>query len=115
MKKKLDWLPEGTRTLIEPEHPHMSLARQCDLVGVPRSSFSSRPQGERAEHLHVMRLLDEQYTLTPYDGVRRMTAWLRRDGYHVPHKRVARLMQTMGLEAIYPTPRLSQTQPLHRV
>src|SRR5262245_8092534 len=93
----------------------MSLARQCDLVGVPRSSFYYRPPGERAEHLHLMRLLDAQDTLTPDYGGRRMTAWLRREGYHVHHKRVARWRQTMGIEAIYPQPRLSQTQPLHRV
>lgn len=93
----------------------MRIARQCDLVGLPRSSFYYRPQGESAENLHLMRLVDEQYTLTPYYGVRRMTAWLRREGYHVNHKRVARLMQTMGIEAIYPKPRLSQTQPMHRV
>ena len=62
-----------------------------------------------------MRLLDEQYTLTPYDGVRRMTAWLRSQGYHVHHKRVARLRHTMGIEAISPKPRLSQAQPTHRV
>jgi putative transposase len=101
--------------LIEPEHPHIRMARQCDLVGLPRSSFYYRPQGESAEHLHVRRLLDEQYTLTPYYGVRRMTAWFRSEGHHVNHKRVARLMHTMGIEAIYPKPRLSQVQPTQRV
>jgi putative transposase len=44
-----------------------------------------------------------------------MTAWVRRQGDHVHHKRVARLMQTRGIEAIYPQPHLSQTHPLHRV
>jgi len=44
-----------------------------------------------------------------------MTAWLRRQGYAVNHKRVARLMHTMGLEAIYPKPRTSQVPPTHRV
>jgi putative transposase len=62
-----------------------------------------------------MRLLDEQYTLTPYYGVRRMTAWLRSQGYHVNHKRVARLMHAMGIEAIYPKPHLSQAHPAHQV
>jgi putative transposase len=66
------------------------------------------------ENLHLLRLLDEPYTVTPYYGVRRMTAWLRRQGYHVHHKRVARWRQTMGREAIYPKPRLSQTQPMPR-
>lgn len=62
-----------------------------------------------------MRLLDEQYTDTPYYGIRRMTAWLRSQGYKVNPKRVARLMRTMGLETIYPKPRISQPHPEHRV
>jgi putative transposase len=62
-----------------------------------------------------MRLLDEQYTQTPYYGVRRMTAWLRSQGYPVNHKRVLRLLRTMGLETIYPRPRTSQPHPTHRV
>ena len=62
-----------------------------------------------------MRLLDKQYTDTPYYGIRRMTAWLRSQGYVVNHKRVARLLRTMGLETLYPKPRLSQVHPTHRV
>jgi len=62
-----------------------------------------------------MRLLDKQYTDTPYYGVRRMTAWLQSQGYPVNHKRVARLLHTMGIEAIYPKPHLSQGHPTHRV
>jgi putative transposase len=101
--------------LIEPEHPHLSIARQCELVGLSRSSFYYLPQGESAENLYLMRLLDEQYTNTPYYGVRRMTAWWRSQGYAVNHKRVARLLHTMGLETIYPKPRLSAPHPAHRV
>jgi putative transposase len=62
-----------------------------------------------------MRLLDEQYTRTPYYGIRRMTACLRAQGHEVNHKRVARLLRRMGLEAIYPRPRLSRGGPGHRI
>lgn len=62
-----------------------------------------------------MRLLDEQYTQTPYYGIRRMTAWIRSQGSLVNHKRVARLLRTMGLETIYPKPRMSEPYPAHRV
>jgi putative transposase len=55
-----------------------------------------------------MRLLDEQYTATPFDGVRRMTAWLRGLGYAVNLKHVRRLLRQMGLDALYAKPRLSQ-------
>ena len=97
--------------MIEPAHPQISLARQCDLVGLPRSTYYYHTQGESAENLTLMRLLDQQYTDTPYYGVRRMTAWLRSQGYAVNHKRVARLLRTMGVETIYPKPRLSQPHP----
>lgn len=93
----------------------MSIARQCDLVGLPRSTYYYQERGESAENLHLMRLLDQQYTDTPYDGVRRMTAWLRSPGYAVNHKRVARLLRTMGLETLYPKPQLSAPHPAHRV
>lgn len=62
-----------------------------------------------------MRLLDEQYMRTPFYGIRRMTVWLQQQGYLVNHKRVARLMRQMGLEAIYPKPRLSKPAPGHRI
>jgi putative transposase len=101
--------------LIESDHPQISIGRQCELVGLARSSFYYASQAESAENLHLMRLLDEQYTDTPYYGVRRMTAWLRSQGYAVNHKRVARLLRTMGLETIYPKPRLSEPHPAHRV
>ncbi len=62
-----------------------------------------------------MRLLDEQYTRTPFYGVERMTAWLRQLGYAINRKRVRRLLREMGLEAIYPKPRLSDPQAGHRI
>ena len=65
MKKKLDLLPEGKRALIEPAHPQMSSARQCDLVGLPRSTYDYQGQEESAENLTLMRLLDQHYTDTP--------------------------------------------------
>lgn len=63
----------------------------------------------------LLRLLDEQYTRTPFYGIRRMTAWLRTEGYLVNHKRVQRLLRQMGLMAIYPGPRTSVPHPAHRV
>jgi putative transposase len=99
---------EQKRALIEPAHPQLSIRRQCALVGLARSTLYDQPLGEHVENLLLMRLLDEQYTATPFYGIRRMTAWLRQQGYAVNPKRVARLMRQMGLQAIYPKPRLSQ-------
>jgi putative transposase len=72
-----------------------------------RSSWYYEPRAEREENLAVMRLLDEQYTRTPFYGVERMAAWLRQQGHALNVKRARRLLRLMGLEAIYPKPRLS--------
>ena len=108
VKKKLDWPAEQKRAWIEPDHPQLSLRRQCALLGLERSSLYYEAVEERAENLRLMRLLDEQYTATPFYGIRRMTAWLRKQGYSINHKRVSRLLRQMGLAAIYPGPKLSQ-------
>lgn len=62
-----------------------------------------------------MRVIDEQYLRTPFYGSRQMTAWLRRQGYPVNRKRVARLMRLMGLQATVPGPHTSQPHPAHPV
>ena len=103
------------RALLEPEHPPLSFRRQCTLLGLARSGVYYQPVGNRAQDLQLMRLLDEQYTATPFDGVRRMTAWLRHQGYAVNPKHIRRLLRQMGLEAIYPKPRLSQPATGQRI
>ena len=86
----------------------MSIVRQCQLLDLPRASLYYEPRGETDENLRYMRLIDEEYTRHPYYGTRRMTEWLKREGYPANRKRVSRLMQLMGLAAIYPGPRLSR-------
>ena len=103
------------RGWIEWEDPWLSVSRQCALVGIARSSVYYVRRGESAANLGLMRLLDEQYTRTPFYGRRRMTEWLRRQGHGVNEKRVGRLMAVMGLEAIYPRCRLSAPAPGHRI
>jgi putative transposase len=94
--------------LIEPSHRSLSVRRQCDLLGLSRSAWYYQPAPESAENLRLMRLIDEEYTRHPILGRRRMAKWLRAKGPVVNVKRVGRLMRQMGLEAIYPKPRLSQ-------
>lgn len=71
------------------------------LIRLNRSSVYYQPRGVSALDLELMRVLDEQYTQTPFYGVKRMTAYLRRKGYCVNPKRVRRLLRLMGLEAVY--------------
>jgi putative transposase len=99
---------------VEALHPQLSITRQCELIGLPRSSWYSEPRGESAENLLYMRLIDEQYTRCPFYGSRRMSEWLKRQGYPANRKRVSRLMRRMGLWAMYPRPRLSLGEVTHR-
>jgi putative transposase len=92
------------RLLVEPNHPDISLSRQCELLDLARSSLYYKPIAVDPYELHLMNLIDQQYTATPFYGIRRMSAWLRIQGEIVNHKRVARLMRQMGIEAIYPRP-----------
>jgi putative transposase len=85
------------------------------LLGLNRSSLYYEPAGETSESLRLMRLIDEQYTACPFYGSRRMTEWLVQHGEEVNRKRVRRLMRTMGLEAIYPKPRLSLAGKGHKI
>ena len=105
LKKKLPSSCEHKRPLVEHGHPALSVRRQCELLGLSRSSLYYEPGGEAAEDLRLMRLIDEQYTARPFYGSRRMTIRLNERGEGVNRKRVQRLMRVMGLEAIYPKPR----------
>lgn len=103
------------RAEVEKALAMMSVVRQCGLLELSRSTFYYRSVGEDAYNLGLMRLIDEQFTKRPFYGVPRMTACLRAMGDGVNPKRVRRLMRVMGLEVIYPKPRLSANGPDHKV
>ena len=90
------------------------VSRQCELLGMSRSGYYYKPQGESPLNLHLMNLIDEQYTKMPYYGAEKMTAWLKRQGYKANPKRIRRLMRKMGLEAIYPKRNLSIPSAEHK-
>jgi putative transposase len=108
-------LADAKRGLIDLGHPDLSLRRQCELLGLNRSSWYYEPATESPDNLRLMRLIDQQYTDQPSFGSRRMTEWLQRHGELVNRKRVQRLMRLMGLEAVYPKPRLSQPGRGHKI
>jgi len=80
-----------------------------------RASLYYEPAPETKENLRLMRLIDQEYTAHPFLGSRRLAKWLIEQGEAVNRKRVQRLMRLMGLEAIYPKPKLSATRAGHRV
>ena len=101
--------------MVERGHAEISVRRQCELLGVNRSGLYYELVGESEENLALMRLLDEQFTRTPFYGSRRMTQWLATVGHVVNRKRVSRLMELLGIEAVYPKPKLSQPGEGHRI
>ena len=107
------------RLAIDPIHEEISIRRQCQLLGLNRSSWYSghwqQPGTESEENLMLMRLIDEQYTKTPFYGTRRMNALLNALGHAVNRKRVRRLMSIMGLQGVGPKPGTSQRNKEHKV
>jgi putative transposase len=85
------------------------------LLDLCRASYYYRPVEASSEELALLRRLDEQYTRTPFYGVRRMTAVLREEGHTVNPKRVRRLLRTLGLVALAPQPGTSRPAKEHRV
>lgn len=88
----------------------MSIRRQCELVGLARSTWYYRPAGESAENLALMRRIDEQYLRTPFYGSRKLGEVLGAN-----RKRVRRLMRVMGIEAIYPKRRTTWPAAGHQI
>ena len=101
--------------MIEPDHPRLSIRRQCGLIGLNRASYYYQPASETEENLRLMRLIDEEYMRHPFLGSRRMREYLCRQGYVVNRKRVQRLMRLMGIAALYPKPKLSKAHPEDKV
>ena len=106
---------ERRKEKIEPEHSDLSITQQCELLQISRSSWYYETLGESALNLDLMKRIDEQFLETPYYGARQMARYLRRQGYWVNRKRVQRLMQKMGLMAIYQKPNTSRPHPEHKI
>lgn len=102
------------RGMIE-ANPAISMQRQCELVCIHRSGLYYRPVPECEENLRIMRLLDEQYLKTPFYGIRRLTEWLRRQGFNVNRKRVKRLMHLMGWQTFYRKPNTSWKNKMNAI
>ena len=105
---------KSRRTFVEPNFG-ISMRRQCELLGVNRSSLYYEPVEPDAEELVLMRRMDELHLRHPSFGSRMLTRTLKREGLEVNRKRVQRLMRTMGLESTAPKPNTSKPAPEHPV
>ncbi len=106
---------EEKRALVEPEHPTISIRRQCALLGLSRASYYYEPVPDDPLNLELMRHIDVQYLETPFYGWPKMTVALRKQGYAVNGKRVRRLMRQMGLQAVTVRKRPTTSTPGHRI
>lgn len=100
--------------MINQKHK-LSLVKQCETLDVVRSGVYYKPKPVSSLELKLMRLIDEIHLNRPFLGIRRMTDALHAEEHRVNHKRVRRLMRKMGIEAIYPKPNLSKSNPQHRI
>lgn len=105
--------------MIDAGHKELSIARQCELLGLTRSSYYSAQVlpmlSDTEENLALMRLIDEEYTRHPFYGSRKIRDYLRRLGHEVNRKRVQRLMRMMGLESVAPKPGTSKGNKAHAI
>ena len=105
---------KAKRAMIDWDQPGISVARQCRLLGLSRSSLyyrGGRDEGREALEYRILRAIDELYTARPYLGRYGMTDALAQErGLHANPKRVRRLMRKLGLEAVYPRPRKGTSQ-----
>src|SRR3989339_234631 len=106
--------------MVEPDHCRINLQRQCELLGLNRSSWYLCTTGgqkplESDENLSLMRAVDEEFTAHPFFGSRQMRNILRRKGWIINRKRMQRLMRKMGLVSVAPKPGLSKPAPGHKI
>lgn len=101
--------------MIEPNLPGLSVAKQCALLSISRSSYYYEPKGETDLNLELMCQIDKQFLETPFYGVRQMTWHLRNDDHLVNEKRIRRLMRLMGLMPIYQKPNTSKAAKGHKI
>ncbi len=94
---------------------NVSIVQQCRLLDLHRSGVYYQAAEESEDNLSLMRLIDEIHLNRPFLGIRRITDALYDMRYRVNRKRVQRLMQKMGIQAIYPKPNTSKRHGKHKI
>ena len=93
----------------------LPVTRQCQLLGLNRSTVYYQPFGASDEDLQLMRRIDEMHLKRPFYGSRRIRDWLQDEGFAVNRKRVQRLMRQMGITALYPKANTSRPGKGHKI
>ena len=123
----LDYRPTGSRnlvaeknsslsyperlTLANKEHPNISILRQAELLDISRSSIYYQST-VNPEDIQIMNAIDKIFTQYPFYGHQRIKPELKEEyGINIGKKRIISLMKEMGLNAIYPRPKLNLSDP----
>ena len=102
--------------MVEKENSVISIRKQCDLIGLNRSSYyAPERQPESAENIELMKKIDLIFTDSPYYGSRKIRAVLRDEGMKVSRRRIQRLMRIMGIQSIAPKPNTSKPNKQHKI
>jgi putative transposase len=101
--------------MVEQENLNLSVIQQCKLLNINRSSFYYQAKPENADNLLLMKIIDQIFLKYPFYGSRQMRRHLIRNSYQVSRHKVRRLMQLMGLAAIYQKPNISKKHPEHKI
>ena len=101
--------------MIDDKHSSLSIIKQCRLLGLHRSGLYYKPCSETLENLTILGLLDEQYFKTPFYGARKLTVWLKNQGFKINRKRVRRLMDLMGWQTLYRRKNTSEPDKQNRL
>jgi len=114
--KKIRYFGVARRqSLIDKEDKKVSLRQQCRLLGLVRSRLYYKPVGISDRDRVLMNLLDQQYTKTPFWGVRNMRRHLHILGYQVGRDHTRTLLRKLGLTAVFAKPNLSRPKPEYKI
>lgn len=93
--------------MVEKDHPELSIAQQCEILRISRSSYYYQPkEAQEDPDLVILEAILEVLNEKPFYGYRRIA----RELYYldVTRKQVRRIMKKAGLRAIYPGLQLSK-------
>lgn len=100
--------------MVDKEHKKLTITRQCELVGINKSTLYYEHRGEKPENIELMKQIDVLHTNRPYYGARRIQKEFERKGINYNIKRIRRLMLKMGILTHYPKRNLSKIAPGHK-
>ncbi len=106
---------EARKNMIDDDCSYLSIAKQCDLLLINKSSYYYKKKGLTQRDLEIMKTIDEIYTEHPYFGARRMSKYLVPYGIAIGRKAVNRYYRIMAIEAIYPKMNLSKRNQAHKI